>query len=362
MRISDAQKRWHGPPAFPSSQHSFLGQQQPAPHTITPTDSDSDEANTLMHQQNSQQQHEQHQQQSTQGVFSTLPNVHTPTSFHLEPELQVGVDEDMDMCMDTPDPLASSMEQHEQHHDLIQGWHLRPGSLQPDPIGQRTLAGRMPTPIQPSFAEQVRGGKNWGGAVGNIMGTPPPHHLQNGMAAMHDDVGKAEQQGTSATYQGPGTAMMTDWNQVQNRRLPSPISENGGERQESPSPRNVPMTPRERQNYCHQRGYAKRTWIANSVVEPRSSSAPGNMLSGLGTVTSLMKGLRANQSADPDNSMDVEPSAPSPPRKGHSRSRHTVNSWTLQPGMKKSFSIGYRADCEKCRLKVPGHFNHIIIS
>ncbi|OIW24679.1 hypothetical protein CONLIGDRAFT_584053 [Coniochaeta ligniaria NRRL 30616] len=60
--------------------------------------------------------------------------------------------------------------------------------------------------------------------------------------------------------------------------------------------------------------------------------------------------------------MDVEAATPSPPRKGHSRSRHTVNNWTQQPGMKKSFSIGYRSDCEKCRLKVPGHFNHIIIS
>jgi hypothetical protein len=56
------------------------------------------------------------------------------------------------------------------------------------------------------------------------------------------------------------------------------------------------------------------------------------------------------------------PATPSPGRKGHIRSRHTVNSWNWQSGMKKSFSIGYRADCEKCRLKVPGHFNHIVIS
>jgi hypothetical protein len=55
------------------------------------------------------------------------------------------------------------------------------------------------------------------------------------------------------------------------------------------------------------------------------------------------------------------PGSPSP-KKGHTRSRHTVNNWTQNLGMKKSFSIGYRADCEKCRLKVPGHFNHIIVS
>lgn len=29
---------------------------------------------------------------------------------------------------------------------------------------------------------------------------------------------------------------------------------------------------------------------------------------------------------------------------------------------KKSFTMGYRADCEKCRMKVPGHFSHIISS
>ena len=61
-------------------------------------------------------------------------------------------------------------------------------------------------------------------------------------------------------------------------------------------------------------------------------------------------------------SMDTDPPATPSPRKGHSRSRHTLNSWTIHPGMKKSFSIGYRADCEKCRNKVPGHFNHIIVS
>jgi hypothetical protein len=25
---------------------------------------------------------------------------------------------------------------------------------------------------------------------------------------------------------------------------------------------------------------------------------------------------------------------------------------------KRGISMGYRADCEKCRLKVPGHMNH----
>lgn len=31
-------------------------------------------------------------------------------------------------------------------------------------------------------------------------------------------------------------------------------------------------------------------------------------------------------------------------------------------GMKKGFSMGFRADCEKCRLRVPGHMNHFVSS
>lgn len=27
---------------------------------------------------------------------------------------------------------------------------------------------------------------------------------------------------------------------------------------------------------------------------------------------------------------------------------------------KMTISMGYRADCEKCRMRVPGHYNHLI--
>lgn len=32
----------------------------------------------------------------------------------------------------------------------------------------------------------------------------------------------------------------------------------------------------------------------------------------------------------------------------------------LKPPKKPGFSMGYRADCDKCRRKVPGHYSHII--
>lgn len=70
-----------------------------------------------------------------------------------------------------------------------------------------------------------------------------------------------------------------------------------------------------------------------------------------------------------DMQMEVDhssqPEKETPTKKGHQRSKHSLRNWTgfggeNAPGMKKSFSMGYRADCEKCRMKVPGHFSHII--
>lgn len=59
-----------------------------------------------------------------------------------------------------------------------------------------------------------------------------------------------------------------------------------------------------------------------------------------------------------------------PTKRGHSRTKHSLRNWdgfggeaiSNRAGMKKTFSMGYRADCEKCRNKVPGHFSHIIES
>jgi hypothetical protein len=63
---------------------------------------------------------------------------------------------------------------------------------------------------------------------------------------------------------------------------------------------------------------------------------------------------------------DIERDTPT--RKGHSRSKHSLRNWAgfggelngNGAGMKRTFTMGYRADCEKCQNKVPGHFSHII--
>lgn len=63
--------------------------------------------------------------------------------------------------------------------------------------------------------------------------------------------------------------------------------------------------------------------------------------------------------------MDMDVSSPEKvtPKKGHSRNRHATRNhtgFTPENAGVKRFSMGYRADCEKCRMKVPGHYSHVV--
>jgi hypothetical protein len=266
-------------------------------------------------------------------------------------------DSDMDM-MDTSEPVWGRGQP--DHHDQPT---FEPGKFQTDPTVP-SVTGRIPTPIHCSFASQVRG-SNWNGGFatagqGDALATTPEEpnataFSTNGLVDItcqrlsmmgHENVPLALD-GAAAAAQ-----VMADWNMVQNRRLPSPISECGAEDiLENPGM----VFDHSSSRFGGHLGHLthEHPFLAN--LPPRASSA-------------IEMGRSARESTPAaehliGNAMDVEsPGTPSP-KKGHTRSKHTVNSWTtLQPGMKRSFSIGYRADCEKCRMKVPGHFNHIIVS
>lgn len=264
----------------------------PASTTITPTDSDSEEV--------------QYQQS-------------TPS---------MDVDRDTDMMVD------SSSE------------YLQPPPSQHDP----SLAGRMPTPIHCTFAAQVRG-NNWG-PVNETM------HVVNQtggdtIPGNGSGFGQAESFHTRHDESSVPRSLGGEWSMVHNRRLPSPISESGGE--------DMPTSPgmvldSSVSAASHQRPYLPH--MPHST-NPHAMALHPNIQT-IPPVTDADAGM---MDADPDSSPSSAPATPSPRGKfGHSRSKHTLNTWTIQPGMKKSFSIGYRADCEKCRMKIPGHFNHIIIS
>lgn len=292
------------------------------PHTITPGDSDSEDAHRI-------NQSAVLTNASLGSSCLEMSRSVDQDAFSHAPEMVDGYltnDVDMDMDMDAPPTEPAS--------------HLGPGQLQPDPLQPGDIASRMPTPIHCSFAAQVRG-NNWSGAAGNV--TVPSAYNQ---PSPDRSIPRSLDHHT-----------ITDWNMVQNRRLPSPISESGGEELGSPgmvldSQLHHGMPPRA----------ASAMDFSAPVRTPSSLSAVSDGTGDSSNGSSYTDPTDASDATCNANAMDVEtPVAPSP-KKGHTRSRHTLNSWTQVPGMKKTFSIGYRADCEKCRQKVPGHFNHIIVS
>ncbi|XP_044719023.1 uncharacterized protein HRG_07588 [Hirsutella rhossiliensis] len=230
------------------------------------------------------------------------------------------------------------------HNDALPRSHFSPWSSSPlassqpqDAEMDMSDSAVSPSPYRPSFAAQVRGQHcEW-------AGPGPDVKTLNGIVNMgHHQTGLSDDQCVPRVM-----ANGTDWHAVHNnRRLPSPISEAGDTSQYPAS------------------------GSASMVIDVENGHQYG-----LPEASLPMHSPPAHAMHHPNAMMDVEsqpplPAAesepdlvsPSPGRRGHVRSKHTVNSWTWQPGMKKSFSIGYRSDCEKCRLKVPGHFNHIVIS
>ena len=273
--------------------------------------------------------------------------------YGITPTVVESGDMDMDMATDSDYPTHAG-------HQLGVGvsHHLAPGPQQPDQ--DSVVAGRMPTPIQPNFAAQVRG-NNWGGAAGNVMqGNNDVHSMQE-MAARRDADIHGSDRAVPRSLDHPATTL-GNWSMVHNRSLPSPISETGGE--EASASRDMGMTDGEHEldhdhdeflDHDHSHLDATTPTRASSAMHMHSS--PGGPTSADAAFSSPTHGGGGGGGMD-DGDMGASPS----PRKGHSRSRHTIVQWTAQPGMKKSFSIGYRSDCEKCRNRVPGHFNHIIVS
>ncbi|CZT48261.1 uncharacterized protein RSE6_08934 [Rhynchosporium secalis] len=228
---------------------------QPAPPTITPADSDSEDAAAAASAE-------------PRSFFSPYSS---PATAGL---MQIG----------SPSPLLDSFESHTtqstqmsdapsytDEFEMTDSIHMSPGPFQSDT--SPSISGRIPTPIHSSFARFVRAEK------------------------------------TAVHCEGDDEALVDRFRR--GRRLPSPISEG----ETSPSV--------------------------------------------------IVAGFEDMQMEVEFPSSEIDPDKETPTKKGHTRSKHSLRNWTgygseLNGGMKRSFSMGYRADCEKCRMKVPGHFSHII--
>ncbi|OTA56590.1 hypothetical protein K449DRAFT_157616 [Hypoxylon sp. EC38] len=252
-------------------------------------------------------------------------------------------------------PLRTSPTQKRWDTDMMVDFsseHLQLDPPQPHPV-DTGITGRMPTPIHCTFAAQVRG-NNWDPinqtmrSVNQSANATTPE-ARVGLAQTHQFPIRHDDSSVPRSLGGAA-----EWSIIQNRRLPSPISESGGEDMPA-SPGMVldsrlPVTSQLQRPYLPHMPHSTNPHAM--AIHPNIQTIPPAADSDTGMMDT-----------DSASSPSSAPATPSPRGKfGHSRSKHTLNSWTLQPGMKKSFSIGYRADCEKCRMKIPGHFNHIIIS
>ncbi|RFU24262.1 hypothetical protein B7463_g12074, partial [Scytalidium lignicola] len=299
-RIASLPHRQLNRPASPIPEQDIEhnGNLYPAPPTITPADSDSEDVLDCT---------------EPRSFFSPWSSsvVSTPVRNSQQPYLssQMSATSDIAMFSDDSDMAMST------GGDTM---HLSPGPYQNE--APTSISARIPTPIHSSFGPFVRPG----------TGKAPAFRIEGLFRPDDDD--------------SDGSMMR------RRRRLPSPISEG----QPSPSvivegledmqmevetDSDMPISPLTRPP-----GFAQSLSLSLSLTQYQSTPQDLN--------------------PDPDSSMALT----TPTKKGHVRSKHTLRNWTgLVPepnrdgtGPRKGFSMGYRSDCEKCRMKVPGHFSHIV--
>ncbi|KAK0104571.1 hypothetical protein ONS95_004857 [Cadophora gregata] len=230
---------------------------QPAPPTITPADSDSEEAAGSAEPRSFFSPYSS--SPTTAGLTQSGPPSPFLDGFESQPNVE--------------STQMSDAPSYTEDFEMTDSIHLSPGPFQSDQ--SPSISGRIPTPIHSSFAPFIRAEK----------------------ASVHREGDFADDEALVDRFR-------------RGRRLPSPISE--------------------------------------------GETSPSVIVAGFGD---MQMEVESSSQHDPDKE--------TPTKKGHTRSKHSLRNWTgfgseLNGGMKRSFSMGYRADCEKCRLKVPGHFSHII--
>ncbi|KAK2765216.1 hypothetical protein FQN54_008915 [Arachnomyces sp. PD_36] len=303
--------------------HHFIPR---ADHTLTPTESsDEDEADD----------NDKHRKPKAQ---SFLPPVELPT-LQL-PNNNNSTDCDMEMADPEPQPTAALS-------PWSAGLTNNGGTLMPSPIPGHLInqslnlsGGRTATPIYGHFTRNMD--------LNAMAQTSSP-------ALAPPSWGKV-------SSPAPSTAESDWWRR---RRLPSPISEG----EDSPATPADYMTGQLREMYGKYQedfgGLAPLPDDDDSMLDATRQAVPR-------IVTSSVDENGVAQNRAPP----VELSAPPAPRfrhtehsnndqplaDTHGQSHNRSNGFGASGGGKISFSMGYRADCDKCQRKVPGHYSHIVRS
>ncbi|CAI6340495.1 unnamed protein product [Periconia digitata] len=247
-----------------------------------------------------------------------LESMTSAQSEHSDVNSPASIDQDPLICSPTHQDVDYAMQMDEDDLDMVASQppdtpfmttNFRPAKLNPDLFGrespansQNSSTGRLPTPIYPTFANS--------GAM-NGLGYPSSG-MAGGMNSSNGYLGIPTPL-NPPLMQPPPRKMGAQYaaaEQDRSRRMPSPISED----------EDIPDTPT---------AFAQSQMSRLSVTS--SACAPDHMM-------------------DTDSSRAYPPTSPS--IRGRKRSGALTGSGR--------FSMGYREDCERCRLRVPGHYSHFL--
>ncbi|KAJ4376458.1 hypothetical protein N0V83_001742 [Neocucurbitaria cava] len=247
----------------------------------------------------------------------------TSQSSHFNP-----LDYDMDMEDEDDLDVRSQPPESPAFSTSTSTLFMRPAMLKPSLFSTSSEAaantGRIPTPIHPTFK---RGGMGMGMGGMHGLGYPTSGSAGGGLNTSTSGAvgGVSSMQGGGpppppSARKGGGGQHRPDMenNDPRSRRMPSPISED----------EDIPDTP---------------TALTQSQLSRLSFSHPHPPNS------SDQMETEVSDSADSAAALAL---LPPPTPRGRKRSGALT-------GMGR-FSMGYRDDCEKCRLRVPGHYSHFL--
>lgn len=265
--------------------------------TITPSDSD-EETSPFSHPQSTMQQREN---------FAWAPVQHASR------DVDIDMDMDMSDSQTLPSPRSIDQPPTPSDHDRYETSMLSPGLMCSPKPSPRTLiscqvdafilsetvdAGRLPTPIYGHFPQSAP-------SLAPVEASLPP--ITTSFPAQQSQL----QSDADIEYE----------QYLRSRRLPSPISED--EAMEFPARPSAITTPADHQTLPYTpssspNGESERDRFYNEHISPLRLRTPARM------AQPLVGGKSGSGG-----------------------------------GGKIMFSMGFRADCEMCRNRVPGHSNHI---
>lgn len=115
---------------------------------------------------------------------------------------------------------------------------------------------------------------------------------------------------------------------------------------DAPAMTEIPSTTHLEPGYVHK----QRRRLPSPISEDESMLFSVNPISPSGMTEDVFNGLNVSL-GDSCSPTANTPRVERPPAE---------EAASIHPRTKAKLSMGYRADCEKCRARVPGHYNHVI--